>query len=342
MPNLTLDIGRALNKRHWKTILEDSKKGFAWKLQQIDVRLESVKQNFITFPPQIFKIYWGQILNIIFPILCGLAFQNLQGASQNFKGGSLHDFEGNKLRILKVFWRVALCFGHYWGISSKYVEDPPFVIMLSALGLQGGRNLCVWRWSVQTQGCTPLLKPRFSSMFSWKSQVSMTNLHFCPESVSESSPNQGFAQFGQNKNWKRQFLPKKSRVRYPCDALRRPATFSATFSATLCDVFCDTLRHPATPCDVFWRVFGRFCHFWPRLSRILENKGNVPNFRCHVWFPPSLMRIWTRKGSLWQRLCCCSAWQNLLSHSDGVFVLFHDLIANLHHFSFQKHHLLLS
>ena len=132
----------------------------------------------------------------------------------------------------------------------------------------------------------------------------------------------------------------------PCDVLRRFLRRLrrflrrflrrlATLSATPCDAFCDALRRPAMPCDVLWRFLADSVSFGHVFPIFWKMRVTSQNFRCHVWFPPGL-RIWTRKGSLWQRLCCCTVWQNQLSHFDGVFVLFHDLIANLHHFRFRS------
>ena len=112
----------------------------------------------------------------------------------------------------------------------------------------------------------------------------------CPESVSETSSNQGFTQIGP-KNC-------ENAKKRTCDA---PAKSCDVF-CDACDVFCNALRRflrrPATSCDAlrrFLAVLGRFCRFWPCPSHILENKGKPPNFRSHVWFSPGLIRIRTRK-----------------------------------------------
>ena len=100
-----------------------------------------------------------------------------------------------------------------------------------------------------------------------------------------------------------------------CDALRRPATSCDVF-CDACDVFCDALRRflrrPATSCDAlrrFLAVFGRFCHFWPCLSHILENKGKRPKISGLMF---GFSQVWweSGQGSLWQRLCCCTVCQN--------------------------------
>ena len=44
-------LGRVLNKRHWNTILWGFKKRVNLEISAIDVHLESIKKNFITFPP---------------------------------------------------------------------------------------------------------------------------------------------------------------------------------------------------------------------------------------------------------------------------------------------------
>ena len=134
-------------------------------------------------------------------------------------------------------------------------------------------------------------------------QVSMIKLHLYPKSVSETSSNQGFAQFGP-KNCENDNFCQKTR-------LRCTATSCDVFCGA-CDVFCDTLRRflrrPATSCDAlrrFLAVFGRYCHFWPCPSHILENKGKRPKISGLMFGFPQV--CWeSGHGSLWQRLCCCT------------------------------------
>ena len=142
----------------------------------------------------------------------------------------------------------------------------------------------VWRWGVQTQGYAPclpvfaerhthttLLKPRFPPCLAEKASFNQKS-HLCPESMSETSSNQGFTQFGP-KNCENDNFCQKTR-------LRRPATSCDVF-CDACDVFCDALRRflrrPATSCDVFrrllavsgvWNTVGGGCAtklvpFWP-------------------------------------------------------------------------------
>ena len=58
------------------------------------------------------------------------------------------------------------------------------------------------------------------------------------------------------------------------------------------------------------------------------------NSRSYVWFPPRCLRIWTRKFMAKIVLLHGLAESNWVILT--MFVLFHDVIPILHHFSFQK------
>ena len=167
-------------------------------------------------------------------------------------------------------------------------------------------------------------------MFSWKSKFRDESASL-PRSVSETSSNQGFAQFGPKKFENDYFCQKKVPA-IPRRFLRRLRRFlrhPATFSATPCDV----LRRPGTLFGGFWPIVSFSATSFPYFGK----QGiTSQNFRSHVWFAPGLMKIWTRKRSLWQKLRCCTVWQNQIGHFDDMFVLFRDPIANLHPLSFLK------
>ena len=236
-------------------------------------------RNFHYFPTQILKTYWGQLFNFIFWTFCGLAFQNFKDTSLNFKGGSSQHCEGNKVRILKKFGSYA----QFWSLSTKNFEDPPFVIVLGALGLQGASNLWVWRW-----GCPNTRLCTLFASFRWKThKPPFWNQGFLPCLAEKATFNDKSASLPQKCVWnylqpsfrpiwakklrKRQFLPKNAPAT-SCDVLwrflrrlrrflRRPATFSAT------------------PCDVFWQLLVDFVIFGHVLPIFWKIRENVPKFQ---------------------------------------------------------------
>ena len=140
-------------------------------------------------------------------------------------------------------------------------------------------------------------------MFSWKNKSQSKICIFTPKVCLKLPPTKMSPNFSK-KIAKTTILAQKR----ACDVLRRflrrlqrflrrPATFSATP--------CDVLRRRAT----FLAVFGRFCHIWPCPSHILENKGKPPTISGLMFgFPQPWWE--SGQGSLWQRLCCCTVWQN--------------------------------
>ena len=130
-----------------------------------------------------------------------------------------------------------------------------------------------------------------------------------------------------NESWKCQFLP-KTRLRCPCDALRRPATSCDVF-CDACDVVCDALRRflrrPATSCDVFWWLladFAIFGHIFPIFWKITYD---VPKFQVSCLVSPRFGENLDKE--VYGKDYVAEQFGRIkLSHFDDVFVLFHDLL----------------
>ena len=177
---------------------------------------------------------------------------------------------------------------------------------------------------------TTLLKPRFSSMFSWKSKFQWWICIFAPKVCLKLAPTKvspNLAQKFESDNVCQKLTNACDAPATPCDLLRRFLRRLRRFLRRL-------VTFSATPCDVFWRVFGRLCHFWPHPWKIW---GNVPKFQVSCLVSPRFDENLDKEKEVYGKDCVAARFGSInLIEFDDVFVLFHDPIANLHQFSFQN------